>query len=497
MKSLTTFIVHVLCTSCLFGTTLHVGEGQTFPDPATAALSAVPGDTIFIHVGSYGGTFWIENLNGTESAPITIMGESEEQTVFDGGTESVHFSDCSYLQIENFTVTGQTGNGMNIDDGGTMDTPTHHIKLERITFRTMNATGNNDMLKLSGLEDFEIRECSFSQGSAGGSGIDMVGCHRGLIMLCGFQDMGSNAIQAKGGTQHIRIERNRFVNAGARGINLGGSTGLDFFRPHNAPFEAADLQVYANIFDGSQAPVAYVGSVRVDVANNLIRNPGKWIFRILQETTEPEGRFVACGQNLFRNNIILYSSENRPTVNIGPNTDAASFTVTHNVCYDGSGITTSPLAGYPFTDERTLVGINPLISTDCPSPASPVLAAGVVIPTLTVDFFGKRWGVPPSIGACEQGNPTSIGEDDGKETLDCLTIKGTTTEGMVVDVHPSCSPLHVELYNVLGQMVLSTTLYSGSTTLATGGQWCMVHVTHPQDWVCFDIVNRTIVHHHE
>jgi hypothetical protein len=51
--------------------------------------------------------------------------------------------------IENFTVNGQTSNGMNCDDGGTFDTPTHHMTFRNLTFSGMGANGNNDQLKLS------------------------------------------------------------------------------------------------------------------------------------------------------------------------------------------------------------------------------------------------------------------------------------------------------------------------------------------------------------
>ncbi|MBU3680134.1 MAG: hypothetical protein FGM32_11110, partial [Candidatus Kapabacteria bacterium] len=251
-----------LSQASAWSTTLHVGPGKDYADPRVACLQAKPGDTVLIHPGQYRGTFWIENLNGTAEAPIVIRGTDREAAVFDGGTESMHFSECSHLIIENMTVRGQTGNGMNCDDGGTFDTPTHHITFRRITFGAMGATGNNDQMKLSGLDDFVIEECTFEDGSAGGSGADMVGCHRGVFRRNTFRRLGSNCIQAKGGTQFIRIERNEFIDGGERALNLGGSTGLQFFRPQDARFEAADLTVVANLFVRSVTPIAYVGSVR-------------------------------------------------------------------------------------------------------------------------------------------------------------------------------------------------------------------------------------------
>ena len=156
----------------------HVGEGREFSNPKQACLVAMPGDTVLVHNGIYQGAFFIENIQGTEKAPIVIRGEDRDSVRFQGGSESFHFSDCSYMIIENFTINGQTSNGMNCDDAGTYDTPTHHMTFRKLTFSGMGSTGNNDELKLSGLDDFIIEYCLFENGSPGGSATDMVGCHK-------------------------------------------------------------------------------------------------------------------------------------------------------------------------------------------------------------------------------------------------------------------------------------------------------------------------------
>jgi hypothetical protein len=158
----------LIVASTLHATTLTVGPQQQYADPRLACLQAKPGDTVLIYPAQYRGTYWIENLNGTVNAPIVIRGTDRAAVVFDGGSESMHFSDCSYLVIENFSVRGQTGNGMNCDDAGTFETPTHHITFRSLTFGTMGATGNNDQLKLSGLDDFVIEDCIFEDGAVGG-----------------------------------------------------------------------------------------------------------------------------------------------------------------------------------------------------------------------------------------------------------------------------------------------------------------------------------------
>ncbi|MBK9395959.1 MAG: right-handed parallel beta-helix repeat-containing protein [Saprospiraceae bacterium] len=324
MKFLFSLILALIFTASLSANTLHVGPGQPYNSLSDAAQDALPGDTILFHSGTYPGGEFVNELQGTNTQWIYIRAESASSVVIQGGTNSWQLSDAAYLKIEGFVFEQQTGNGFNMDDGGSYDTPSHHITFERCIFRDINASGNNDLLKMSGVNDFLINHCDFINGSAGGSGVDMVGCHRGIIEQNLFENLGSNAIQAKGGTQYLTIQRNFFKNCGQRSLNLGGSTGLEFFRPIDATFEAADIQVFSNIFIGSFAPIAFVGCVRVEVINNTIVSPEKWVMRILQETVDPD-RFEQCGNNSFRNNIIYKSNAVSTDCNIGPNTAPETF----------------------------------------------------------------------------------------------------------------------------------------------------------------------------
>ena len=466
MQRLLFVFVTVLLSTSLEGRTLLVGPGRPYADPARAARDAQPGDTILVGPGTYRGTFWIEGLQGTEAAPVVIRGEDRTTVVFDGGTEALHLSECVWVTLENFTVRGQTANGINIDDGGTLETPTHHITVRSVTFTTMAATGNNDFLKLSGLEDFLVEDCSFTEGAEGGSGIDMVGCHRGRIVRNRFQSLGSNAIQAKGGTQNIEIRANRFIDAGQRALNLGGSTGLQFFRPMDAPFEAADLRVVANLFIGGATPIAYVGSVNVDVANNTIVRPTMWVLRVLQETVEPRSRFEPCGRNIFRNNLIIYGSGLRAHVNIGGNTAPETFTVQNNLWYNAD----APASSRPYlgvmTERNGLYGTDPRCVDPTGGdgrlrPGSPAIAAGTWFDDLGADILGTAFVNPPSIGAYEGGSTTSVQATDQPDLLSygdgVVTVRTT-------------HPLTIHWYDVRGRRVMTTPVQSGEHTISLNGE---------------------------
>lgn len=409
--------------------TITIGEQGDYPTLTEAATVALPQDTLRFLQGDHPGGQWVENLHGEPGRPIVITGGEYGQVRILGGTEGIHLSRVSHIRIDYLMLEGQTGNGINIDDGGVFDVPSHNVSLNFCQFRDMDATGNNDLLKLSGLDTFMIWGSTFERGAAGGSGIDMVGCHMGLIEQNLFQDLGSNAIQAKGGTRGVRILRNKFVDCGERSINLGGSTGLAFFRPQDAPYEAADILVRSNLFIGSRAPIAYVGSVRVLVENNTIWRPGRWAVRILQETVDT-ARFLAAGESVFANNIVVVDQNLARLVNVGPNTRPETFVFTNNLFFslDDPAPAWDQLPGLVFDN---LWDMNPQL-TDTTyfrlSHTSPAIGSGREHSEEAFDFFGDEFHVPPAIGALELGSPTAVpGPGEGPQIVGLSLRSGRIT----------------------------------------------------------------------
>ncbi len=450
--------------------TLHVGAGQTYPALPAAIATVQAGDTIEIHNGSYPGGLFFANLKGAAAQWITIRGAAGETVIFEGGSNAIQLTDPAYLHFKNLTFQHQTGNGFNTDDGGSYATPAHHIIFENCIFRDMAASGNNDLLKLSGLDDFEIRQCTFLNGAGGGSGVDMVGCHRGVIRGNIFENMGSNAIQAKGGTEHIRIEGNFFKNCGQRTLNLGGSTGLQFFRPDTAHFEAANLQVYANLIVGSVAAVAYVGSVNVEVVNNTIYLPERWVLRILQETVDPD-RFLACGDNFFENNIVVRDAGLSTETNIGPNTRPETFAFSNNLWFHtGNPNWNGP--SIPAPETNGIINQNPQLpdpaNGNCQiPPGSPAVGAGLDVPAPVRDFYGQLYAMARSIGAAE-GMPVS-GVHGAPAEMSWQVSPNPSAGLFWISLElPAQTPLRIDLFDRAGRLyapIFSGTLPGGRHNL--------------------------------
>lgn len=304
-----------------------------------AVTRLTPGTTVLLSPGVYQGGLYLSGLAGTQEAPIVIQGaEPNSPPVFrGGGGQAFQLADCSHLILRNIRVEGFAGNGINIDDGGSFETPAHHIAIEDVTILEIGPKGNHDALKMSGVDHFSVRNCRFQ--AWGGSGVDMVGCHHGVVEDCTFvgrkgfsQD---NAVQLKGGTADVLVQCCLFRNAGQRAVNLGGSTGLQFFRPAVQGYEAKDITIAGNRFEGSLSPVAWVTADGGHVHHNTIVLPEKWVLRILQETEDPQ--FAPCHGGVFEDNLVFYDSRVQVFVNVGPRTAPETFAFLRNVWCDVEG----------------------------------------------------------------------------------------------------------------------------------------------------------------
>ncbi len=312
---------------------------RTVQELRDAVAKAAPGTTISVAAGDYEGGLYFAKVRGEKGKPVVIAGaDPKKPPVFKGGGDGIHLSDIEHLELRDLVIEGATGNGLNIDDGGSYETPSHHLVLRGLTIRNIGGKGNQDGIKLSGIDDFRVENCKVEKWGGSGSAIDMVGCHRGVVEGCAFVHDGSggNGVQTKGGCAEIAIRKSRFENAGSRSVNIGGSTGLEYFRPalKEPPHaEARDIRVEGCTFIGSDAPIAFVGVDGALVQYNTIYLPKRWAIRILQETTAKG--FVACRKGTFTHNLVVFKSDqwSEGGVNVGPNTEPGTFAFEDNHWY--------------------------------------------------------------------------------------------------------------------------------------------------------------------
>ena len=315
------------------GATVRV---RTRDELQQAVAGAKPGTRIVVAPGNYAGGLSFAGLRGEKDRPIVVAGEDPtEPPVFEGGGSCLHLSDPAYVELQDLVLTKGRGNGLNIDDGGSFDTPAEHVVLRGLTVRDIGGDRNHDAIKLSGLVEFRIENCTVERWGKGGSGIDMVGCSRGVVVGCTFREgdnLNANGVQMKGGSRDVTIRACRFENAGGRGVNLGGSTGLPYFRPKPQGYEAKDLVVEDCTFVGSMAPIAFVGVDGAVVRHNTFYRPTRWLLRILQENQVPQ--LEPCRNGRFEKNIVVFQSDELATlVNVGGHTAPETFRFADNFWY--------------------------------------------------------------------------------------------------------------------------------------------------------------------
>mgnify|MGYP000886283883 FL=1 len=327
-------VLAVAATACVAAADVTV---HSTSELRSAIAGAGPGTTIRIAAGEYAGGMHFQGVSGTAEARIVIRGaDPEHPPVFKGSAQALHLADCNYITLADFIVDGCTANGLNCDDGGSFATPMHHLVVENVTITHVGPRGNRDGLKMSGVDQFIIRSCRFI--GWGGSGIDMVGCHHGVVEDCYFHGLegydNSESIQMKGGCADNLVQGCFFDRAGSRGLNLGGSTGLPYFRPSVGDYEATRLLVAGNRFFGCQAPVAWPTASQTRVVQNTIVLPDKWIGRILQETEDPQ--FQPSHDGVFEKNMVVFDRRvGRPEfINVGPGTAPETWKFIDNAWFD-------------------------------------------------------------------------------------------------------------------------------------------------------------------
>lgn len=303
-----------------------------------ALAGATPGVQILLAPGEYSGGTSCWNLRGEPGRRIVIAAaDPRNPPVLKGGSSGFYFSNPAHLEVRDLVITGVAVSGINIDDGGFRSgASTVDIILRGLKVADTGSDGNHDGLKLSGLRDFRVEGCTLERWGKGGEGIDMVGCHDGTIEGNLLRHDGQSlvtGVQMKGGTSRMSVRRNRFENVGGRGINLGGCTGPQFFRPplETPPFsEARDILVEGNTFIGGNVPFAFVGTDGATVRFNTVYRPKRWALRILQENRE-DG-FVPSRNGRVTDNLFVFRSDDwsEGGVNLGEGSDPKSFRFERN-----------------------------------------------------------------------------------------------------------------------------------------------------------------------
>ncbi|QDT15365.1 right-handed parallel beta-helix repeat-containing protein [Alienimonas californiensis] len=333
-----------------------------------ALAAAGPGDTVRVKPGVYRGGFeW--SPRGEPGRPITLIGDDPRNPpTFRGGASGIKLTRPAHAVLSDLIFEGASGNGLNADDGGDRDAPAGPLTLRRVTVRDSGGlperAANLDGFKLSGVDGLRMHDCVAERWGGGGQGIDLVGCHDAAIRRCRLDGGATGEVgpgiglQAKGGSRDVLFENCRVEGVTERCVNLGGSTGLAFFRPPNAPYEAADVTVRGCDLIGGAAAVAFVGSDGGRVEGCTLRDQTRFPFRILKENDA--AHLIDTRGGVIVGNVIVWEAGSVWTrVNVGPGAAAETFKFADNVWANVAAPARSRLGDLPAPETGAEYGIVP------------------------------------------------------------------------------------------------------------------------------------------
>ena len=335
-----------------------------------ALKEARPGDRIVLQPGTYRGGLRAVGLTG-----VTITSTSPGlKAVISGGTNALQLSSPRDVTIESIECVGQGGNGLNIDDGGSRDTPARNVTIRNVTVRNV-ASGNRDGIKLSGVTGFLVDGVRVENWGDGGSAIDMVGCHDGVIRRSLLRHTKGRAtisgIRPKGGCKNIVVRANRIELHGGvgRALQAGGVTEPKFFRflGGDSGYEADEIVFEGNVVVGSSAPFSFVNIDGGLFHHNAVFRPRDWIVRILNENQKRRD-MVQTQNGMLAHNLIVYSDtdeEIEEAVNIGPGTLPETLRFVGNRWFDRAKPSAGPLA-LPVEEVDGVRGTKPGVGPDEP-----------------------------------------------------------------------------------------------------------------------------------
>ncbi len=338
-------------------------EVSTAAEFHTAILASGPGDEIVLSPGRYAGRF---EFIGKQDLRVRSLDPANPGIIDAAGVgEGIKMSRVTGIELRDLVVENAAFNGINIDDvaGGIIQTSSD-IRLLGLTLRK----GGGNAIKMAGVDNFLIDRAQIVGWAPSDTAIDLVGAHNGLIQRSYLENTNPGSgtgIQTKGGSANVVIRANRLVNANERAIQIGGETGLQFFRPQPpGTVEARGIVAEGNVIlhngnqgQGIRAAVSFINTEDGLFRNNVVYRPSLYAVRILRENWQPG--FIDTQKGVFKENLFVWNGfDLDDAVNVGPGTLPKTFVFSGNRFYNAAFPSQSKLP-LPTVDATATYGVNP------------------------------------------------------------------------------------------------------------------------------------------
>ncbi len=318
----------LLFTSFSIAKNVHIGNGKDFPNIQSACPTLQPGDSVFIHSGTYNTYQYYAGLKGNAKQWIVITKAPNEIVEINGGWQ---FTSSEFIRIEklNFKTTSQYNNTLlHFDHAGDCNRLSHHIIIDSCSFS--DVSGGNT-IKLGGVSDFVVSKCKFINNTSNAAGIALNESRNGVVRNCCFENIKTKGIQFKLGTMNILVYANFFKNVGIDdcALKIGESGGKEFYCPDADDWHAKDVKIYSNIIIGGRAPFSIGLAINTEIINNTIVSPVTFVMRLLSDEVEYENKNNILVNNLFYLDKTIYFNGSTNAKNI----DFPSIIFQNNLFY--------------------------------------------------------------------------------------------------------------------------------------------------------------------
>ena len=377
---------------------------------ASAIRTARPGDRVLVHAGTYTGGGWIGPVNGTASAPITVLSvDGPRRAVIEGGGETLRIGDASsYLVFDGFEIRNAGDNVIHIDGG------CHHITLRNLYVH--DAGTNGDVVKINQCNHMTIEDSEFARPGRRTSDaadnpyqecLDFVDVDDSVVRDNFIHDGGSMLMFVKGGSRNTVIERNVYSEqrAGASDpmVGLGGPTDLDLLGGEQ--YEIIGVVFRNNIvWGGRVGAIAVYDGNGVFIANNLLRHTARGLVAS-RAATAPAAQSTTVG---VVDNLWVHTRGSMPTPYMRSSHGLTDFATDSNLFWNaGRALPTSSLLtiasqpGHIASDPHVGVpaagsGRAAIIAAMTPPSSSPGAASGM-------DSSVTPYGVVDDINGAPRG----------------------------------------------------------------------------------------------
>lgn len=389
------------------------GDGKLatpFGTIAAALEKAQPGDHVNVAAGTYDcADTYVDGAAGaalgTLAHPIWV--HADAGAVVDcgdptqGATSALQLHAVTYLVIEGLELRNAAGHLLHVD-GHSKAVLFRNVHAHRAGLACLKASQSDDVsVEGSDLGDAGLTADPVAS-NASGQILDYVGVHGAYVTRSSLHGAAGNgkgsaanvAAQFKGGSRDILFAQND-VTAAYTAINLGGSTGAQFFDPPTADYEGKNIVAYANVLRGPlSVAFAAMGCHGCAVYNNTVDAPlDHQAFRALPGGLPSGQASHTVGLDVANNLFLFTGGAPQDLFNAGA-ADQTGITQASNLFFAkgaklAAGFSDVPVVGTPgvVLDQDPRLAAPP---ADLHLGAgSPALGAGKPLPGFTADRDGR------------------------------------------------------------------------------------------------------------